>query len=151
MKAPKSNERNRYRLGSTTTEILIVLLVMTVMVCFLIPPARRALVKSREISDVANIRAAHFRFQYLYMNNEIMTLPNSKTDAAEFISELLKDDGELNLYYVSTKRKKYGISHYFVPETKTYYITYTPQYINGGEAYEWDFAGEDVQFLKPLP
>ena len=143
-------ERNKH-IGSTTTEILIVLLVMTAIVCFLIPPARKALVKGREVSDVANIRAAHFQFQYLYINNEDMTLPNSKTDASELIKELLKDDGELELYYVSTKRQKYGISHYFVPETKTYYITYTPQYINGGEVYEWDFAGEDVQFLKPLP
>lgn len=142
------NRSGRKTLGSTTTEILIVVLVMASIVCFLIPPARQALIKGREASDVARIREAHFQFQYLYMTEDDFDLPNSRTDACELVKRLLKEEGESKLYYVLSQKQNYGISRYFDHETKTYYITYTPRYINGGEQYEWAFAGEDIQFLK---
>lgn len=147
----KRQSRAKRNLGSTITEILIVVMVMASALCFLIPSARKALVKGRETADIANIRAAHIRFEYLYMTEEDLILPNSKTDAGELVKQLLQEDGELKLHYIATKKQKYGISCYFVPETKTYYITYTPRYFNGGEPLEWAFEGDDVQFLNTAP
>lgn len=148
-----SSERTfcKSRLGSSTTEILLVVLIMLLAVCLLIPPVRVALIKGREASDVANIRAAYVQFQYTYITEGVSVLPNRKTQAEEFVKELLGKDGEPELFYIVTKRHKYGISQYFVPETETYYITYTPRYLNGGEAYEWAISGENVQFLKDAP
>ena len=71
--------KKRNQKGFTIMEMLIVVAIIAILVAIAIPTFNNALTKSKEATDVANIRAAYAEVMLDYMMGDIKTAPNAKT------------------------------------------------------------------------
>lgn len=108
----KSNKK-----GFTIMEMLIVVAIIAVLAAIAIPTMSSALTKSKEATDVANLRAA-------YAEAQVKILTEEATPTAAY-----------------TAPKLNYTEKYTAPAADDYKIIYKTEKLDGGKTYTWTLGG----------
>lgn len=121
--------------GFTIMEMLIVVAIIAVLVAIAIPTFNGALEKSKEATDVANIRAAYAELQVAMLTDNAALPQNEDAFKTTYVKQ------ELN--YDSGEKDKFT----YTPDTTkgTATITYVTAKLDGGHTYTWTVEPADIQ------
>lgn len=122
--------------GFTIMEMLIVVAIIAVLVAIAIPTFNGALEKSKEATDVANVRAAYAELQVAMLTDNA-SLPGDETAfKTTYVKQTLNYDDD-------AKKDKFTYTKDASKETAT--ITYKAEKLDGGHTYTWTVEPADIQ------
>ena len=116
-------------------EMLIVVAIIAVLVAIAIPTFNGALEKSKEATDVANIRAAYAELQVAMLTDNAALPQNEDAFKTTYVKQ------ELN--YDSGEKDKFTYTQNTTKGTAT--ITYVAAKLDGGHTYTWTVEPADIQ------
>ena len=117
-------------------EMLIVVAIIAVLVAIAIPTFNGALEKSKEATDVANVRAAYAELQVAMLTDNASLPADENAFKTTYVKQTLNyDDG--------AKEDKFTYTKDTSKETAT--ITYVAKKLDGGHTYTWTVEPADIQ------